>query len=94
MTNSTSHRMITRIIKKQTFECPLRLEVRAEVELGGHQVALTMDVLPGMRVPIHLDSDQQLILLAHDQELLVDRSGMERTFPLQEEALYQAEEMG
>lgn len=55
-----------------------------------------MDVLPGMRVPIHLDSDQQLILIAHDQELLVDSSGMDRTFPIQveEEALNQAEEPG
>ncbi len=85
-----------RITKKQAFECPLRFEVRVQVELGGHQVAWTKDVLPGMRVLIHLDSDQQLILIAHDQKLLVDSSGMDRTFPLQvqEEALNQAEEMG
>ena len=64
--------------------------------MGGHQVAWTMDVVPGMRVLILLDQDEQLILIAHDQELLVDRSGMDRTFPLQvqEEALNQAEEMG
>jgi hypothetical protein len=55
-----------------------------------------MDVLPGMRVPIHIDSDQQLILIAHGQELLVDSSGMDRTFPIQVEEvdLSQAEEMG
>jgi hypothetical protein len=29
-----------------------------------------MDVLPGMRVPMHLDQDEQLILIAVDQELL------------------------
>jgi hypothetical protein len=49
-----------------------------------------------MRVPIHLDSDQQLILITHDQQLLVDSSGMDRAFPLQvqEERMFQAEEMG
>ena len=54
-----------------------------------------MDVLPGMRVPIRLDQDRQLILIAHDQELLVDSSGMERTFPnqIREEVLNQTEEM-
>jgi hypothetical protein len=54
-----------------------------------------MDVLPGMRVPIRLDQDRQLILIAHDQDLLVDSSGMDRTFPIQirEEVLNQTEEM-
>lgn len=96
MTNSASDRMIIRFTKKQILESPLRFEVRVQVDLGGHQVAWTMDVLPGMRVLIHLDSDQQLILIAHDQELLVDSSGMDRTFPIQveEEALNEAEEMG
>jgi len=48
------------------------------------------------RFPIHLDSDQQLILIAHNQELFTDNSGMDRTFPLQvqEEVLNQAEAMG
>jgi len=79
---------------KQTFAYPLCIEVRVQVELGGHQVVWTMDVLPGMRVSIRLDQDQQLILIAHDQDLLVDSSGMERTFPIQvqEEALNQTEE--
>ncbi len=96
MTNSASDRMIIRFTKKETIECLLRFEARVQVELGGHKVAWTMDVLPGMRVPIYLDSDQQLILIAHDQELLVDSSGMDRTFPIQvqEETLNQAEEMG
>jgi hypothetical protein len=81
--------------KNQTFAYPLRFEVRVQVDLGGHQVAWTMDVLPGMRVPIYLDQDQRLILITHNQELLVDSSGMDRTFPIQvrEEALNQTEEM-
>ena len=78
----------------QTFAYPLCIEVRVRVELGGHQVVWTMDVLPGMRVPIRLDQDQQLILIAHDQDLLVDGSGTDRTFPLQvrEAVLNQTEE--
>jgi len=94
-TDSTRPDGITiQFAKNQTFECPLRFEVRVQVELGGHQVVWTMDVLPGMRVSIRLDQDQQLILIAHDQDLLVDSSGMERTFPIQvqEEALNQTEE--
>jgi hypothetical protein len=96
MTNLASDRLIIRTTKKQTFECPLCFEVRIHVELGGHQLVWTMAVLRGMRIPIHLDLDQQLILIAHDQELLVDSSGMDRTFPIQvqEEILNQAEEMG
>ena len=96
MTNSASDRMVIRITKKQTFECPLRFEVYVQVKPGVHRVVWKMDVLPGMRIPIHLDSDQQLILIAHDQKLLVDNSGMDRTFPIQvqEEALALAEEMG
>ena len=96
MTNSASDRMIIRFTKKQTLESSQRFEVRVQVELGGHRVGWTMDLLPGMRVPIHLDSGQQLILIAHYQELLVDSSGMKRTFPIQveEEALNQAEETG
>lgn len=84
------------IILMVVANCPLRFEVRVQVEFGGYQVAWTMDELPGMRVPIHLDSDQQLVPIAHGQFLLVDSSGMDRTFPLQvqEEALIQAEEMG
>ncbi len=85
MTNSAVERMIIRITKKQTLECPLYFEVRVQVDLGGHQVGWTRDVLPRMLVPIHLDSDQQLLLIAHHQELLVDSSGMDRTFSLQGE---------
>jgi hypothetical protein len=95
-TGSTGPDGITiQFAKKQTFAYPLRFEVRVQVELGDHQVVWTMDVLPGMRVPIRLDQDQQLILIAHDQDLLVDSSGMDRTFPIQvqEEALNQTEEM-
>ena len=82
-------------VKKQTFACPLRFEVRVRVQLGGHEVGWMMDVLPGMRVPIYLDSDQQLVLIAHGQDLLVGSSGIDRTVPIrvQEEALNQTEEM-
>jgi hypothetical protein len=96
MTNAAWERMIIRMTRKQTLECPLYFEVRLQVDLGGPQVGWTMDLVPRMRVPIPLDSDQQLLLIAHNQELLVDSSGMERTFPLQgeEEPLNQAEEVG
>jgi hypothetical protein len=95
-TNPASDRLIIGITKKKTHEYPLCFEVRVHVELGGHLVSWTMDMLPGRRVSIHLDSNHQLILIAHDQEPLVDSSGMNRKFPLQvqEEALSQAEEMG
>src|SRR5207302_10401738 len=95
MTNSALDRMIIRFKNKEILECPLYFEVRVQIELGGHQVIWTMDVLPGKRNPLPLDSDQQLILIAHGQELLVDSSWMDRTFPIQvqEEALNQAEEM-
>ncbi len=95
-TGSTGPGGITiQFAEKQTFAYPLRFEVRVQIEVGGHQVVWTMDVLPGMRVPIHLDQDQQLILIAHEQDLLVDSSGMDRTFPLQvrEAALNQTEEL-
>ncbi len=86
VTGSTGPDGITiQFANKQTFAYPLCIEVRVQVEL----------VLPGMRVPIRLDQDQQLILIAHDQDLLVDSSGMDRTFPIQvrEEALNQTEAM-
>jgi hypothetical protein len=81
-TNPASDRLIIGITKKKTHEYPLCFEVRVHVEMGGHLVTWTMDVLPGMRGPIDLDSDQQLILIVLDQELLVDSSGMDRTFPI------------
>ena len=95
-TGSTGSDGITiQFAKKQTFAYPLRFEVRVQVDLGSHQVVWTMDVLPGMRVPIRLDHDQRLILIAHDQDLLVESSGMDRTFPIQvrEVALNQTEEL-
>jgi hypothetical protein len=49
--------MIICFRKKQAFECPLYFEVCVQVELSGREVVWTMDVLPGMRVHIHLDSD-------------------------------------
>jgi hypothetical protein len=47
MTNPASDRMIIRMTKKQTFPCQLRFEVRVQIELAGHQVGWTMDVLWG-----------------------------------------------
>jgi hypothetical protein len=38
MTNAAWDRMIIRMTKKQTLECPLYFEVRLQVDLGGHQV--------------------------------------------------------
>jgi hypothetical protein len=96
MTNLASDRVIIRFTKKQTLEYLLCFEVRVQVELGDHRVVWMMDMLPGMRVPIHLGADQQLILIAHEQELLLASSGMDRTFPIQvqEDALNQVEKMG
>ena len=55
-----------------------------------------MGMLPGTRVPIQLDHDQRLILIAHDQDLLVDSRGMERAFPIQaqEEAHNETQNIG
>src|SRR5260370_37518190 len=95
VTGSTGPDGITiQFANKQTFAYPLCIEVRVQVELGAHPVGWTMDVLPGMRVPIRLDQDQQLILIAHDQHLLVDSSGIDRPFPIhvREEALNQSQE--
>ncbi len=95
-TCATRHDEITiHFVQKHSFEHLLSFEVRVLVTLGGHQVEWTMDMMPGMRVPIHLDRDQQLILIAHDQELLVDSSGVDRALPIQihEEALNETQEM-
>lgn len=57
ITNPVSDRMIICITKK-IFEIPVCFEVRFQVDLGRHRVIWMMDVLPGIWVPIHLDSDQ------------------------------------
>ncbi len=48
-------------------------EVHVQVELGGHQVAWDMKLLPGAQVPIQLDKGQQVTLITHE-DLLVDSS--------------------
>lgn len=55
-----------------------------------------MDMLPGMQAPIQLDHDQQLVLIAHDQDLLVDSRGMERAFPIEvhEEVHHETQDIG
>ena len=40
-------------------------------------------MLAGMRVPIKLDHDLRLVLIAYDQDLLLDSRGMERAFSIQ-----------
>lgn len=40
-----------------------------------------MTMLPGTRVPIWLDSDQRVVLIAH--ELLIESSGLGRAFLIQ-----------
>jgi len=43
-----------------------------------------MTMLPGQIVPIHLlDINQQIILIAGENELLIDSSGLQRTIPIQ-----------
>jgi hypothetical protein len=64
------------------LEYPLRFEVHVQTDLGGHQMAWMMDMMSRIRVPIHLDSDQQLILISHDQEIFIDSSERDKTFPL------------
>jgi hypothetical protein len=66
--------------KKQTFEYQLHFEVRVQVELGGHELVWAMDVLPGMGVSIRLDQDQQLILIAHDQDFWLIAAGWTEHF--------------
>ncbi len=82
--------------QKKSFEHPLYFEVCVLVTQSGHHVEWTMDILPGTRVPIQLDHNQRFILIAYDQDLLIECSGMDRAFPIadQEEALNQTEERG
>ena len=78
--------------KRQTHEHPSSFEVHVQVEQD-HQVAWTMTMGPGTRVPIRLDADQRVVLITDAQELLIDSSGLERAFLIQvlETAPYGAE---
>ncbi len=56
--------------------------VHVQVEIGDHHVAWTMTMLPGTQVPVRLDENQEVVLIAHGQELLVDSSRVDRAFPV------------
>jgi hypothetical protein len=91
--NTAPGRITIRSTKRQTHEHSSSFEVHVEVEQDRHQVAWTMTMVPGTRVPIQLDSDQRVVLIADAQELLIDSSGLERAFLIQvlETAPYGAE---
>jgi hypothetical protein len=57
-------------------------EVHVKVELDGRTVAWSMIMLPGARVPIQLDESQRVILIVHEQELLIDSSQVDRAYSL------------
>ena len=57
-------------------------EVLVRVQVDNHQVAWTMTLLPGTQVPIQIDESQEVILIAHEQELLVDSSGLDKSIPV------------
>ena len=57
-------------------------EVHVQVELDGRKVAWSMVMLPGAQVPIQLDESQRVILIVHEQELLIDSSQVDRTYSL------------
>ncbi len=84
------------VAQKHSFEHPLYFKVRVLVTWGGHRIEWTMDMLPGMQAPIQLDHDQQLVLIAHGQDLLVDSRGMERAFPIEvhEEVHHETQDIG
>jgi len=42
-----------------------------------------MTMVPGTQVPIRLDSDQRVVLIADAHELLLESSGLERAFLIQ-----------
>jgi len=55
-----------------------------------------MDMLPGTQVPIELEHDQRLVLMALEEDLLLDSHGMERAFPIhvQEEGHIETQDIG
>jgi hypothetical protein len=84
------------VAQKHSFQHPLSFEGRVLATLGGHLIAWTMDMLPGTRVPIQLEQDQRLILIAHDQDLLLDSRGMHKAFPIhkREDAHNETQDIG
>src|SRR5438045_3920412 len=53
-------------------------EVHVRVQMDKHQVAWTMTLPPGAKVPIRFDESQEVILIAHEQ-LLIDSRGLAKT---------------
>jgi hypothetical protein len=94
MSDVSADRIAIWCAKKHTIAYPLFFEVRVQVELSHRQLAWSMTMLPGQSVPIHLlDINQQIILIAGENELLIDSSGLHRTIPIhfQEESSDQTE---
>jgi hypothetical protein len=84
MSDFSADRITIWCAKKQSIEQSLFFEVRVQAELATRQVAWSMIMLPGQTVPIQLlDISQQVILIAGESELLIDSSGLDRTFTLQ-----------
>src|SRR6266699_4317574 len=84
MSDCSADQIAIRYAKKTTILYPLLCEVRVQVELGHRQLAWSMTMLPGQIVPIQLlDINQQIILIAGENELLIDSSGLQRTIPIQ-----------
>jgi len=65
-----------------TDEYPPSFEVHVQVELDGRKVAWNMLMLPGTRVPIQIDETQRVILIVHEQDLLIDSSQIDRAYSL------------
>jgi len=83
MSDLAADRIAIWCTKKHTPEQSLVYEVRVQVELSHRQLAWSMTMLPGQSVPIHLlDIHQKIILIAGENELLIDSSGLDRTIPI------------
>jgi hypothetical protein len=84
MNHFTADRITIWCAKKHTLEQSLVFEVRVQVELSHRQLAWSMTMLPGQIAPIQLlDISQQVVLIAGESELLIDSSGLDRSFPIQ-----------
>jgi hypothetical protein len=84
MSDFSADRITIWCAKKHTIAYPLSFEVRVQVELGHRQLAWSMTMLPGQIVPIRLlDINQKVVLIAGENELLIDSSGLDRSIPIQ-----------
>jgi hypothetical protein len=92
MSDYAADRIAIRCAKKHTIAYPLLFEIGVQVELGHRHLAWSMTMLPGQTVPIQLlDINQKIILIASENELLIDSSGLDRAFPIQFETSDQDE---